>query len=447
MLSLLLFYSFQFISIFLGVFKNPVFLIAGYFTVYFLYHDSRWWFTSAASFSYSFVFSVAILAFAFLTKKSEESVFKHGPVILMILLGILYLMTNLWAIAPELHAESTDDFIKLILISIASIFLVKNKRDFDIVVWAYVIGCTYIGYYIQLFGRSDGRVYGVGMVDSPDINDLAALLTIGAYFSLYLFWKSKLAIKPIVVVCGALILNGIVLINSRGAFLAILVGGLWFVFQMFKSNVNISKKNLKLAGLCFVGLIGLAIVIDQSAINRFLSIKTQSQLTTEVETGSTRVFFWKASIQMSTDYPMGAGSNGFLTLSPYYIPENVATGESRNRAVHSSWFQALTEVGYLGLGIFILMIMWSFSYLKKLKKRLTDSTLTNQFVLVVCVESALIAYLTAITFIDRFRAVVLYILIAMVVMLFRVIMFDKESNSISEQKSEASIKPRRRAIQ
>jgi O-antigen ligase len=164
---------------------------------------------------------------------------------------------------------------------------------------------------------------------------------------------------------------------------------------------------LSIIVLMLMTAIGGLVVVDDSAINRFRSIQEEG-ITQEEETGATRVFFWMAALRMARDFPFGAGANGFVIHSPSYIPEGVNSGESRNRAVHSSWFEALTETGYHGLFFAFMILLSAMLCMRKCRRLLSSAEHVDDYNRVVAIEAALVAYVIAMTFLNRMRAEVFY---------------------------------------
>ena len=109
-----------------------------------------------------------------------------------------------------------------------------------------------------------------------------------------------------------------------------------------------------------------------------------------------------------------------------YIPEDIDTGGSKNRAVHSTWFQGLTEVGYPGMVIFMGLLLATFFSLRRVVKRAVSENNSDKFLFAIGLEGAFFGYLTAITFLDRFRGLSLYLLILMVVAFYRIDKQDSE---------------------
>ncbi|MHA7816391.1 MAG: O-antigen ligase family protein [Pseudohaliea sp.] len=420
MVSIFIFFSSQIACYILSLAKTPAFSVAGYILIYFLYDSSRWWHANVPELNYSFYISGTILVLAFHHRNSSESVFGDRIILLLIVLGVYYYTINFWAVAPDIHTYDALNFVKLLLVVIASVKLATSRHDLEKLIWAFTLGCAYIGYYILETGRTAyGRVEGVGVVDAPDVNGLAATLVIGAIFSLMLFWFCRGFQRLISIVCGALIVNALVLMNSRGAFLGVLTGAGWFVLQTYRSSFPIAHKKLKILSLVAAGATCLMLVVDQSAIDRFLSIKDEAEITKDKQTGYTRLYFWAAAFEMSKDFPFGAGARSFIVLSPEYISDDINTGSLRNRAAHSTWFQALTETGYPGLIILCLTFATAFIYLFRIKQSALILGSYPWHVLALGLEAAMIGHLTAISFLDRFRGVSLYILILMIVVCYR----------------------------
>jgi O-antigen ligase len=124
------------------------------------------------------------------------------------------------------------------------------------------------------------------------------------------------------------------------------------------------------------------------------------------------VFFWLVAFRQSFEYPFGIGAYGFEILSPGYIPESyLQNNRSGLKAVHSIWFQVLSETGWPGFIAFIGLIVSSLSLLKKLKKEFTLNGDYKNYHLAQAMLASLLGYLAAASFINQFRVHVLYFLI------------------------------------
>jgi len=104
---------------------------------------------------------------------------------------------------------------------------------------------------------------------------------------------------------------------------------------------------------------------------------------------------------------LGMGIYGYNRLAPEYMGEEIR-GKVEYRSVHSMWFQALGEVGWIGLFIFLGMLysLWRIS--SKTKQFLIAKEDYAAYFKLLALECALLGYMAAASFINRFRAEILY---------------------------------------
>jgi hypothetical protein len=130
--------------------------------------------------------------------------------------------------------------------------------------------------------------------------------------------------------------------------------------------------------------------------------------------GAHRVEFWIASFDILNDYPLGVGVRGYNMVSSRYIDPSLTKGGTANKAVHSIWFQGLTEIGWQGFILFIGLLYSCYRLSRQTKQHLVNKGRTDEYFKMVAIETALFSYLVAATFIDRFRSELLYWLILFV---------------------------------
>jgi len=386
-----------------------------YQAIYFFNPEKRWWGNLIPDISYSF-FIVLFMAFLVvinnkMTKHNKIS--SVPPLKWAIVVMIMYTISYFYAIAPEFHYLFMVYFIKLIIIMCLAFKLISSVKDFLYVLNGYIFAAWYVSFYVFQIGRNSGnRVEGVGLVDSPDANGLAAAIAPALVITLYSFWTSKKYIwKAAYAIAGIFIANAIVLINSRGAFLAAAVSIIFFMYYMYTSSFQRKNQKKIAVFITLAGLSGAVYLADEDFINRVTGITEEVDKAEEQESGATRMIFWKAAWDMTKDHPYGNGYRGFNYLSPLYIPEGIDTGGNRSRSVHSTWFETLTEVGYLGLLFFILMLWSAWKHLNKVRTYLRDNQLVDEYFRIIALQGSLLAFIVAMTFLNRMRAEVLYWLI------------------------------------
>ncbi|HLV77567.1 MAG TPA: O-antigen ligase family protein, partial [Marinobacter sp.] len=384
-----------------------------YQLVYFLNPDNRWWSASVPGLRYSMI-TVLLMMFVLVTRHralAAKSPWSAQPASkwIVLILGMYYFM-YLHAINPVAHDKFTMDFTKTVIIVAVAYKLIHSERALHAVMWGYIAGATYLGYLATVTGRNSGdRVEGIGLADGTDANDTAITLVPAAVILMYLAWMGNLKTRILCVVCGGLIANGLVLINSRGAFLGAAVGVTVYLLYMLFSRFQ--KKGQRAMAIVIIvgGLAGALYVTD----DQFWERMTTMQDLEDESSGAGRMEFWWATFDMMKDHPAGLGIMGYQEISAVYMPADVR-GNVEKRAVHSSWFQLLSEIGWPGpiLFFFLLVSLWKVN--RKVKKQLISEGRTDEYFRVVALEVALLSYMVSASFIDRFRSEILWWMILFV---------------------------------
>jgi len=413
-----------------SVFGAIVWAFITYQMVYFANPTIRWWSASLPDISYSFI--TVILMF-FCVGARQKLKYRAVATLLPIkwMLAILAVQAAVIpiAIVPDHHETIVTDFLKLCLVMVAALMILNNIENIRKSIWAFLIGCAYIGYEARAVGRNGfGRVEGIGPVDSPDANDTAALLAPAVAIIFAIVSTASLRVKIIGAILAVWIVNGLVLINSRGAFLAVLGGCGYVLVRLYFMRVRVPWQRLVLICIIFVGLSGALYLTDDTFWGRMETLKDVED---ESASGSHRYRMWLSTIPLASDYPFGVGASGYQALSRIYVDPSLFGERQQQKAVHSSWFQALAEIGWIGLFLFLGLVYSTFKLTRKSYKQTTeDGDITNG-VLIIAIEGALISYLIAGTFIDRFRAEVLYWLVMYSAALFNVLVVKKNNNTIA----------------
>jgi hypothetical protein len=390
----------------------PVFAFVLYEAVYFFNPESRWWGKMVPDISYSFYISVLLIIFLITNfeKTKENSLmaipqFRWAYVILF-----LYCIAYTYAAIPILHYNAMVNMIKLFIVISIAYKLCDTDKKLDYVLWGYILGAWYISFYAWQIGRnSGGRIEGIGTVDAPDSNGLAAAIAPSLVLCLYYFWISgnKYA-KGAFVIAGVFIANAIVLINSRGAFLGVAISIVIFMYYMYFSSFQRKYQKFSAIFITLAGLSGAIYLADDAFIERIYSISDETEVDEEKESGATRMIFWAASVEMAKDHPFGNGFRGFNVYAHLYIPEGVHTGGKVNRTVHSTWFEALSEIGYFGLFSLIMMLFYCAKTTQNCKRQLKIDQQVDQYFKVIAIQCALVAFMISMTFMNRLRAEILF---------------------------------------
>lgn len=237
--------------------------------------------------------------------------------------------------------------LKFILLFFLLQYSVRDERDYRIVVMAITLGMGYIGYEATINERgsfSGGRLEGVGAAGVQSSNQLASLLITGLPISVtLLFTRINNWLKGLVLVCCGLAYNVVLMCNSRGAFLGVIVGALAFLLM---TTGPARKRSLRIAGVALLG--AFMLTGDPEIVNRFMTTFTSGP--ERDNSAQSRIRFWTAASRMVADYPFGSGGNSFSEGRGWRY---MGVGERDVRAVHNGFLTEMTDWGVQG---FLLMI-------------------------------------------------------------------------------------------
>ena len=186
-------------------------------------------------------------------------------------------------------------------------------------------------------GRALGSVLG-------DPNDLALVLMFPLSFAISLMlerrlygWTRLLGWLSTPVLIGAIIAT-----QSRGGLL-----GLMAIVGCYGYR-QIRNKTL-FAGLAAAGLLLLYVAAGIS--DRASGGAAEAGIDAS---SMGRLYAWQAAFMMAVDNPLsGVGLNNFYANYFYYSPH----WDGLNHAVHSTWFGVLAETGFVGLALFVTIVI------------------------------------------------------------------------------------------
>lgn len=411
-----------------------------YQLVYFLNPDDRWWSAQIPGLSYSFFISVlmlAILAIQFRKFSHQSAWFENPAFRWLALLLLTYYLAYLWAIVPSQHHKFTFIFTKLVVIIFVAYKLLNNRKALTASIWAYIVGATYIGYLATITGRNAGdRLEGIALPDTIDANGVAITLVPAGVLLLYYACSGSKKIRLIAVMCGALVANGLVLFNSRGAFLGVIFSCGIFLLYLFFSKYRQKGQRMMAIFIVAIGVSGALYITDDLFWERMDTLQNLESK----DSGSGRVAFWMATFDMLDDHPMGMGVWGYNSLASLYMTEEVRggndSGRGEYRSVHSLWFQGLSEVGWQGLFCFVMMILSVFRYSRKARLKSISNGDYQAYFLIIALESALAGYLVSGSVINQFRAEILYWMVLLVAVSTKIFYFQRvaeEGTSVTRE--------------
>lgn len=410
-----------FVLVYLGgvggaLFIDAVFGVYLYQLLYFLNPEIRWWLSGLPDLRFSFIVAICILA-GYILRRHRYTTNRLSDIPQAKWLSALIVVisfVSFIAVWPERHLEIYQDFIKLMFFVALAYKLVNSDNKFEGMLWAFMMGNFYIGYVAHSVGRGyTGRLEGVGPADGTNANDMGAVLISSIPLLIfYVMEGRKIWHKGVAALALAYIIDGVVLVNSRGAFLGLTVALLYMSYFVFLKRIRHGKMKLKMAvglvfGVClFVYLTDAAFWERMATLKEVEQTQTSEGATTLTGAGADRTYFWWKGIELVQRHPFGVGGWGYMYLSPQFLPKEMLTGGVR--AAHSIWIQALTEYGYIGFTLFVGYLVASFRLMRRARKYLLQKGDHYRYYQNVAISAGFVAFLTASTFLDRFYAEMVY---------------------------------------
>lgn len=281
------------------------------------------------------------------------------------------------------------------------------------------LGIMISGISVALVALSN-KMNGIGLVEGTrvtisreyrsqlgDPNDLSLVLMFPVSFlAAELFDKGANKYRRLFAAVGLLLaISGVIATQSRGGLLGIAAILSFFLYQKVKNPL----------------VVGLCAAVAMLAMMVFAGIgDRQSGGAAEDGVDASamgRIYAWQAAINMALSNPLtGVGVDNFYVNYYFYSPH----WDGKNHAVHSTWFQVLGETGFVGIGIFVLLIASIYRSLSRVycinALNPNDQVAVNANAL----KAGLIGFMVAGTFLTQAFTWPLYIILALTIALEKI---------------------------
>ncbi|MFA0038909.1 O-antigen ligase family protein [Vibrio sp. 10N.261.52.A1] len=293
----------------------------------------------------------ALLWHAFVSK--ELKIFWHHSFNWLAIFWVLIIIGIVFASnRPIALAEFKGIYWKIIVMTLAIMWLVNTTEDLAktamMIIYAGALVSTIAVYNsINGIGLVEGTRVTIGrdfgsMLGDP--NDLALVLMFPLAFTISQASTSGVPLFKRIIsgfVC-VLLLAAIIATQSRGGLLGCIA-----VIGIFAWKWVHSKLLLMPGGAIAAVVLYLVAGISDRASGGAAEVGID-------ESAMGRIYAWEAAFKMALDNPLtGVGLNNFYSNYFFYS----AYWDGLNHAVHSTWFGVLAETGFIGLIIFVGLIV------------------------------------------------------------------------------------------
>ena len=281
------------------------------------------------------------------------------------------------------------------------------------------MGIMISGISVALVALSN-KMNGIGLVEGTrvtisreyrsqlgDPNDLSLVLMFPVSFlAAELFDKGANKYRRLFAAVGLLLaISGVIATQSRGGLLGIAAILSFFLYQKVKNPIVV--------GMC-AGVAMLAMMVFAGIGDRQSGGAAEDGVDASA---MGRIYAWQAAINMALSNPLtGVGVDNFYVNYYFYSPH----WDGKNHAVHSTWFQVLGETGFVGIGIFVLLIASIYRSLSRVycinALNPNDQVAVNANAL----KAGLIGFMVAGTFLTQAFTWPLYIILALTIALEKI---------------------------
>lgn len=298
---------------------------------------------------FPFVKLLLILTLGVFLLRRNSPLVKNPLNKLLFLFFLVILLSSVFALAPSVAFEKVPDFISWMIIFFLIINIVNTEKRFFVFMLAFLLYSFKMAQFSFRSWAGAGFVYlrdgsggGTGWFDnSGEIGiQMCIFLPLAAcfFFALKEHWPRWKKILFLFLPFTAL--TGTISSSSRGA----VVGAVCVLFFMFMKGKH-----------RFKGLIALVVIL---ALVYFLMPHQQLerfQSAGEDDTSKTRIEYWERGMELVSLFPiLGVGYNNWL------VAQEKIFGLYNQQLPHNIFIQCASELGYVGLLVFFLMILYTF---------------------------------------------------------------------------------------
>jgi hypothetical protein len=343
-------------------FKRPVWAVAWYMETFFAAPQNWWWGDQVPTMRYAlWAGNLLLLAVVISRASAAPDSITHkfsGPHKAALLMAVNATLVHLlFAVDRGISMDTYVELLKYCLLFCLIWYSISDRKDFRTALMAIAVGAFYIGWEVTINERGDfsgSRLEGVGAPGADASNSLANLMLVCLPIISSLLIDGKKRHKFVAVCAAPLVLNVLLLCNSRGAFLGLVGTGVTFLLIARGKTRKRALQAFALGSLALFLLLG-----DPKILDRFTTTFAGSEQ--RDNSAESRLLFWRAGAAMLNDYPFGAGGGSFKYNIGIRYQRQVANDENvTDRALHQGYLTEATDWGIQGLLLKLAMFWLAF---------------------------------------------------------------------------------------
>jgi probable O-glycosylation ligase (exosortase A-associated) len=257
------------------------------------------------------------------------------------------LITTIFSFYPDLAWVQWEKVWKIQLMVFLTLLIIKERQHLHWMIWVIALSLGYYGVKGGIFTIVHGgqfRVQGPSGTFFEGNNEMALVLAMLVPLIRYLHLQEPRKWVRLGL-ASAMVLSGIAAIGSqsRGGLLAMAAMGLFLWFK--------SRHKFVMSIYMAIAIAIMASVMPQEWYDRMSTIKTYEQ----DDSALGRINAWNTAFNVAKARVTGGG---FEMFRPPTFRE-YAPHPFRVHDVHSIYFEAMGEQGFIGFGMFILLAVFA----------------------------------------------------------------------------------------
>jgi probable O-glycosylation ligase (exosortase A-associated) len=317
---------------------------------------------------YSLMFAVIALILTMAKRDPEQSKFQPSGTVVLYFIFALHCILCASLAVPDLDRnwEICTNMLKTLLFCILMPMLVTSRFRIHAVVVMIVLGISFHSGLDGLkFIASGGSHHADGNSKMGDNNHFALTISMVLPLALYLFqYSARKWVRFGFISVMVLTTLAVVATRSRGGLMSMVALGGWIVIM--------SRRR----GMSFLVVSAVAVLIGLSAPASWTAKMDTINHAAEDTSFMGRVTAWKRASAIAVDHPLfGGGFHAGQARSLFqqyrYKPGILGSVDTPDigypAASHSIYFEVLGDLGFLGLFIFLAIIVNSFITWREIK--------------------------------------------------------------------------------
>jgi putative inorganic carbon (HCO3(-)) transporter len=314
--------------------------------------------TYGFAFSFPFAQVTAIVtALGMLISKEKPRIIVTPLMVIWVMFLLWMLITTVFALESDLAQTQLVKVLKIQIMTFLTIFLIDSEDRLRTLIWVIVAS---IGFYAVKGGAFTILTGGEHLVWGPpgtfiqDNNELALSTLMVLPLCNYLrVTTSNRWVKGLLILAMILMVFSVLGSRSRGCFLAGMVGAA-YLWSKSHSKVWMAVGILLVLGSLFA-------FAPEKWFDRMSTIQTYE----EDASAMSRINVWKFAVSMANDRVTGGGLDPYspTTFSKYAEDASVV------RSAHSIYFGMLAEHGWVGLIMYVAILLGALFKLRKVGRQ------------------------------------------------------------------------------